>query len=195
MILNFDKLHSTISLQNRLSRQAAIVLVGDGLFALPQMLFGGKMAPMLDLAQIYADASDDEIARLHGQIESLTNQARTALHAEIQRRGYSSEDMEKQREQLDQDTRDLVEAQMRRRPWARMFLQVLVVLVTAGAYLAIGGFFNVGGSSGAFGGALGNATILAWGIGLFFLRGRILRTLVVAVILFSAVTIVIAIFH
>ena len=44
---------------------------------------------MQDFAQTYRAASDDEIARLHGQVDSLTNDARLALLSEIQRRGLS----------------------------------------------------------------------------------------------------------
>jgi hypothetical protein len=50
-----------------------------------------------ELLQTYRDFSDDEIASLHAQIDSLTNDARAALALEIQRRGMSNAQMSKLR--------------------------------------------------------------------------------------------------
>ena len=42
-----------------------------------------------DFAETYRNISDDEIATLHAEVGSLTDEARAALQAEIQRRGIS----------------------------------------------------------------------------------------------------------
>lgn len=58
------------------------------------------MPLMQDFTQTYRAASDDELARLHGQIDSLTEQARDSLWLEIARRGLSENDLARLREQL-----------------------------------------------------------------------------------------------
>ena len=48
-----------------------------------------------DLSQTYRNLSDREIASLHAEIDSLTNDARAALVSEIQRRGISGAHLSK----------------------------------------------------------------------------------------------------
>ena len=55
---------------------------------------------MQDFAETYRAASDDELARLHGQIDSLTEQEGDSLRLEIARRGFSENDLARLREQL-----------------------------------------------------------------------------------------------
>jgi hypothetical protein len=55
---------------------------------------------MQDFALTYRAASDDEIARLHGQIDSLTAEARDSLRLEITRRKLSRDDLARLRAQL-----------------------------------------------------------------------------------------------
>ena len=57
---------------------------------------------MQDFAQTYSTASADEIARLHGQIDSLTDAARTSLLLEIKRRNLTENQLAQTREQLTQ---------------------------------------------------------------------------------------------
>lgn len=44
---------------------------------------------MQDIAETYRNASDDDLAALHGEIDSLTDDARLALLSEIQGRGLN----------------------------------------------------------------------------------------------------------
>jgi predicted RNA-binding Zn ribbon-like protein len=55
---------------------------------------------MQEFAQTYRAASDDEIARLHGQIDSLTEQAQDSLRLEITRRKLNGDDLARLRSQL-----------------------------------------------------------------------------------------------
>jgi hypothetical protein len=48
-----------------------------------------------DFAETYCRFSDDEIATLHAQIGSLTDDARVALETEIRRRGLKQEQLSK----------------------------------------------------------------------------------------------------
>jgi hypothetical protein len=48
-----------------------------------------------ELAQTYRNIPDEEIAALHAQADQLTEQARIALGAEIERRGLSAQQLEK----------------------------------------------------------------------------------------------------
>jgi hypothetical protein len=48
-----------------------------------------------ELAAAYMRCSDDELAALAADSESLTDAARAVLHVEIQRRGMSSQQLEK----------------------------------------------------------------------------------------------------
>lgn len=50
---------------------------------------------MQNLTETYRSYSDDEIARLHGELDSLTEEARYALLAEIGRRGLKEQEIAK----------------------------------------------------------------------------------------------------
>lgn len=48
-----------------------------------------------ELAAVYRQSSDDDLAAMAADLDSLTDAARTALEAEIQRRGMSSGQLER----------------------------------------------------------------------------------------------------
>ena len=48
---------------------------------------------MNDFAKVYGGYSDDDLARLYNGISSLTEDAKTALAAEIKKRGLTSADL------------------------------------------------------------------------------------------------------
>jgi hypothetical protein len=73
-----------------------------GDFLLPYSRQRTILQPMQDFAETYRAASGDEIARLHGQIESLTAPARESSLVEIARRNLTDSQLAQTREQLTQ---------------------------------------------------------------------------------------------
>jgi hypothetical protein len=101
----------------------------------------GIMPFMQDFAETYRAASDDEIARLHGQIDSLTEQARDCLRLEIARRGLSEGDLAQIRGQLTEyaesvkrewrETRKTDASQIGARFAIRVALVIVIALIAA----------------------------------------------------------------
>jgi predicted RNA-binding Zn ribbon-like protein len=96
---------------------------------------------MQDLAETYRVASDDEIARLNNQIDSLTEEARDSLRLEIARRKLSEDDLAQLREQLAEhaanvnqewkESRKVDAARMGKRTVMRVALVIAAALIAA----------------------------------------------------------------
>jgi hypothetical protein len=95
---------------------------------------------MQDFSETYRAASDDELARLHGQIDSLTEQARDSLRLEIARRKLSGDDLSRLREQLAEHAESVNQEwkESRKADASRMGKRfaIRVALMIAGAILA-----------------------------------------------------------
>jgi hypothetical protein len=101
---------------------------------------GKVIQTMQDFAETYRTASGDEIARLHGQIDSLTAPARESLLVEIQRRNLTEGQLAQTREQLAQHVESVNQKwqESRRVDAARAAKRfaIRVAVVIAGAILA-----------------------------------------------------------
>jgi hypothetical protein len=95
---------------------------------------------MKGFAETYSAASDDEIARLHGQIDSLTDEAQDFMRLEITRRKLSEDDLARLREQLAVHAERINQEwkESRRADASRMGtrMAIRVVVLIAGAILA-----------------------------------------------------------
>lgn len=95
---------------------------------------------MQDFAETYREYSDDDLASLYGERDSLTEDARLALLSEVKRRGLSEESLSELRTEqieytkhIDEQWRDSRNADISRT--ARRFA-IRMVLAIVGAILA-----------------------------------------------------------
>src|ERR1039458_7872174 len=103
---------------------------------------------MSNVAEAYRRASVDELAALHADGGSLTDEARDALHAEISRRGLSDEQIAStndapKREQEEQRQIQLEAKRKNYVPWLLIFGQIVSILVVAAVATLFLGLINL----------------------------------------------------
>lgn len=101
-----------------------------------------------DFAETYRNLSDEELASLHAQMGSLTHEARSALHEQIQKRGITTAKLrhlntaERQREakfdrlQKDHERRVVSEILRSRSFWYIVLSLISVIAASFGVQLS-----------------------------------------------------------
>jgi cation transport ATPase len=142
---------------------------------------------MSNVAETYRKASDDELAAFHADSDSLTDEARDALHAEINRRGLSDEQIASTNEARTREREEQRQTQLKTKrkssvPWLLIFGQIVSILVVAAvATLGFLGLINTTPAQNeAAGGMFVYAVIFTLALCLTFFRGKVWPTVAIA---------------
>lgn len=142
---------------------------------------------MSNVAETYRKASDDELAAFHADSDSLTDEARDALHAEISRRGLSDEQIASTNEARTHEREEQRQTQLeaKRKPTVRWLLilgQIASILVVAAVAVLFLGLINLSPEQAeAAGRMFAYAVIFTVALCLTFFRGKIWLTVAIAV--------------
>lgn len=147
---------------------------------------------MPNVVESYSRASDDELIRLRADFGSLTADAQTALTVEMDRRGLNEAEIARREQQAARDEQQAIQEQRESRPWGLMFAQAGIVAALGAVYVVAADALQIGGSSGRAGTLLGDVFLLQLGIALLGLRGRLRATLIMSLILYTAIMLVAA---
>ena len=150
---------------------------------------------MQDIAQTYRNSSDDELIRLHADLGSLTDQARFALLAEIQRRNLSDATIAAQQEQWKQEATAETDAKVEKRKkppvrWLKILAQIGIIIAVG--ILFVSSFSLIESHNLDEAAALGRlfvyTTLLNFSLALMFYQGRIKPTLIVTTAMYFVMT-------
>jgi magnesium-transporting ATPase (P-type) len=155
---------------------------------------------MSSVAETYRRASEDELIALCAEIDSLTDEARDALRAEIDRRGLSQERVASQIETLKREQEQQKQIQLevkRKRPvrWLLILAQIVIIFAVAAFSVLLVGYINLSPSQEANAGALfGNVTLITLAMSLVWFRGKILLTVGISVFINAAILVFLVVF-
>ncbi len=158
---------------------------------------------MEEFTQTYRKMSDDELIRLHGDIDSLTNHARSALLSEIKCRKLTDDAItERKGEWKRQAEEEIVLRKGRPIQWLKMFGQFGIVVAVAILFdLGLDAASSVNliqespRQQELFGQLTADLAILCFAVAFSFLRGRLVGTLLMTTILFAVLTVWIFVLH
>jgi magnesium-transporting ATPase (P-type) len=150
---------------------------------------------MASIAETYRRASDDELAALSAEIDSLTDEARDVLRVEISRRGLSDEQLASQIETLKREQEEQKHIQLeakRKRPvrWLLIVAQIGSIFAVAAFAVLLIGFININPEQAeATGGMLVYAVMFTLAVCLTWFRGKIWLTVGISAFVDAAILI------
>jgi hypothetical protein len=155
---------------------------------------------MSSVTETYRRASEDELVALCAEIDSLTDEARYALRAEINTRGLSDEQVASQIETLKRDQEEQKQIQLeakRKRPvrWLLILAQIVIVFAIGTLAALFSDYINLNPSQrGSTGEMMGYGVLLTLAASLTWFRGKIWTTVIVCFIVDGALLTVAFIF-
>lgn len=113
---------------------------------------------MSSIAETYSRMSDDEIVRLHGEMDTLLDEGNAALRAEINKRGLTDESMSAQREEWARVQREEAAEKRKRR---FITLTKFAIVIAVGILFSFAAdFIGLFSTDGAAGGLFGSLLLL-----------------------------------